>query len=268
MSLASDRGSWNLSARFPSTMRRRDFLSLAAANAALSSCAEGAGPSPRKKNHARAIAVVKRILPKLREDLAKKGLAPGEPVHLRFFKESSEMELWMRPPTSEEWKLFKEWKIARWSGKLGPKKEMGDGQTPEGFYYTNRDSLNPESRFHLSFDINYPNARDRALNLTGNLIMVHGSVYSIGCYAMTDPVIEEIYTLVSMAIAQGQTEVPIHCFPFRMKPSRMTKAEKSAEEAAHLAFWQQLEPAWRLFEETKRLPQITNDKGDYIVKPA
>ena len=246
------------------TMRRREFLTFAAATAVVPSCRA----ATRKKNHTRAIKVAERILPKLREDLAKKGLAPGQPVHLRAFKESSEMELWMQPPDSAVWKPHKTWKIARWSGKLGPKLAMGDLQTPEGFYFTNRESLNPESRFHLSFDINYPNARDRALGLTGNLIMVHGSTSSIGCYAMTDPVIEEIYTLVSMAIGHGQKTVPIHCFPFRMKPRRMKKAEENAEEAGLLPFWRQLEPAWRHFEETKRLPNITNNQGDYIVTPA
>jgi murein L,D-transpeptidase YafK len=245
-------------------MRRREFLTLAAATAAVPSC----GASARRRNHARAFKVAERILPDLREKLAKEGLAPGQPVYLRAFKESSEMELWMLPPDSPAWKPYKTWKVARWSGKLGPKKAQGDLQTPEGFYFTNRESLNPESRFHLSFDINYPNARDRALGCTGNLIMVHGATVSVGCYAMTDPVIEEIYTLVAMAIGQGQTTVPIHCFPFRMKARRLAKAEKSADEAAHLAFWRQLEPAWRHFEETKRLPVITNNQGDYIVTPA
>ena len=245
-------------------MRRRDFFIFAAATALAPSC----GGAARKRNHARAIKVAERILPELREKLAKEGLAPGQPVFLRAFKESSEMELWMQPPGAPVWKLYQTWKIARWSGKLGPKLAAGDGQTPEGFYFTNRESLNPESRFHLSFDINYPNARDRALGCTGNLIMVHGSTYSIGCYAMTDPVIEEIYTLVSMAIGHGQTTVPIHCFPFRMKARRMAKAEKSPDETPHLAFWRQLEPAWRHFEETKRLPVVTNNQGDYLVTPA
>lgn len=233
-------------------------------------CAQEAKPVrqvPKKKDHTRAIEVAKRILPDLRESLAKKGLAPGEPVFLRFFKEPSEMELWMQPPGSPVWKHLKTHKIARWSGKLGPKLVRGDGQTPEGFYFTNLDGLNPESRFHLSFDINYPNERDRARGCNGNLIMVHGSVVSVGCYAMTDPVIEEIYTLVSMAIGHGQTNVPIHCFPFRMKAGRMGRAEKRADEAPHVPFWKQLEPAWRFFEETKRLPVITNKNGDYIVTP-
>ena len=263
--LASTGWRWKVSHALPCPMRRRDFLTFAAVTTVVPSCA-GAGLG-RKKNHSRAIKVAERILPDLRERLAKKGLAPGQPVFLRAFKESSEMELWMLPPGSAEWKLYKTWKIARWSGKLGPKTAQGDLQTPEGFYHTNRESLNPESSYHLSFDINYPNARDRALDYTGNLIMVHGSNLSVGCFAMTDPVIEEIYTLVSMAIGHGQTTLPIHSFPFRMKESRMAKAEKDAGEAALLPFWRQLEPAWRHFEETKRIPKITNKKGDYVVTP-
>lgn len=249
-------------------MRRRDFLTLATATAVLPSCADGGVlKTASKKNHSRAIKVAERILPELRESLAKKGLAPGLPVYLRAFKESSEMELWMLPPGAAEWKHFKTWKIARWSGKLGPKMAQGDLQTPEGFYFTNRESLNPESLYHLSFNVNYPNGRDRALGYTGNLIMVHGSNLSVGCFAMTDPVIEIIYTLVSMAIGHGQTTVPIHSFPFRMKASRLAKAEKNTNEAPLLPFWRQLEPAWKQFEATKRLPVTTNRGGDYIVTP-
>lgn len=247
-------------------MRRREILALPLLPWFMSAAPAIAAGRGVRKNHARAIAVAKRVLPKMRDEMAKKDLAPGHPVYLRFFKESSQLEMWVKPPGDARWKLFKNWKIARWSGTLGPKIAMGDGQTPEGFYHTDLESLNPESRFHLSFDINYPNAWDRAHDRTGNLIMVHGSNLSVGCYAMTDPSIEEIYTLVVMAIGAGQTRVPIHCFPFPMTDARLTKAEKREAEAPHIPFWRELQSAWKIFEESRKLPEVTVKDQHYVIR--
>lgn len=247
-------------------MRRREILALPLLPLMMSPTLANARVPGRKKNHARAIEVSKRVLPNLREDMAEKDLAPGLPLYLRFFKESSLMEMWVLPAGAAQWKLFKEWKVARWSGKLGPKLAMGDGQTPEGFYHTDLESLNPESQFHLSFDINYPNAWDRFHRRTGNLIMVHGSFVSVGCYAMTDPAIEEIYTLVAIALGAGQAKIPIHSFPFAMTEKRMEKAAKKPEEAALLPFWQEIQPAWKIFEDTQRVPDVTVKDGKYVIQ--
>src|SRR6266540_641450 len=64
--------------------------------------------------------------------------------------------------------------------------------------------MNPSSRFHLSFNLGYPNAYDRARKRTGGALMIHGSCVSIGCFAMTNPVIEEIWTLAETALRSGQ----------------------------------------------------------------
>lgn len=60
---------------------------------------------------------------------------------------------------------------------LGPKHKQGDGKSPEGFYATNKELLNPNSRYHLAFNIGYPNAYDRANGYTGDFIMVHGTAF-------------------------------------------------------------------------------------------
>lgn len=167
----------------------------------------------------------------------------GKPVFLRIVKEERIMELWLK--SGDQWHILKTYRIAGMSGKLGPKEKEGDGQAPEGFYRVYRSALNPHSNYHLSFNIGYPNQYDRRLNRTGSHIMVHGRNASIGCYAMTDPGIEEIYTLVAEALAAGQSYVPVQAYPFRMTPERM-EAEK---DSPHAHFWAHLMPGWQYTEE-------------------
>ena len=89
---------------------------------------------------------------------------------------------------------FATYPICKWSGILGPKMRKGDKQAPEGFYRVGADQLRLKGRNARSFYIDYPNALERALGRTGSSIMVHGRCTSIGCFAMTNPVKEEIYS--------------------------------------------------------------------------
>lgn len=164
----------------------------------------------------------------------------GKPVFIRIIKEDYKLELWLQDKDGL-WDVLKTYEIAGMSGELGPKTKEGDEQAPEGFYRVYPGSMNPRSRYHLSFNIGYPNAYDRQLNRTGSFIMVHGSDVSIGCFAMTDPVIEEIYTLVNEAFKAGVSYVPVQVYPFRMSEERM-EAEKENE---HYEFWQHLLPGWQ-----------------------
>jgi murein L,D-transpeptidase YafK len=197
-----------------------------------------------------------RLLPKLHEELAAKQLKLGQPAFIRIFKESRELELWLQ--NSEGWQLFRNYPIAAFSGTLGPKTREGDMQAPEGFYSVTKQQLNPASSYHLSFNIGYPNAYDLAHQRTGSLIMVHGDVVSIGCFAMTDALIEEIYLIVESALNNAPS-VPIHIFPFRMTEERLQKESTSP----HLDFWQNLRPAHDLFEKEHRVPQVTVANGRY-----
>ena len=195
--------------------------------------------------------VTQRRAAEVRASLQNKSLALGDNVFIRLMKESSELELWMRPRAGKVFQLYKTWPIARWSGTLGPKQKEGDMQAPEGFYDVVAKRMNPMSKYHLSFNIGYPNAHDRSLNRTGSLIMIHGSDVSIGCFAMTNPVIEEIYLIVNAAHKRGQTSVPVHCFPFRMTDERL---QASADSEWH-GFWLELKKSWDHFEQT-RVPQL------------
>lgn len=200
--------------------------------------------------------VRQRLLPRLNEELAARQCRLGQPVFVRIFKESRELEVWMQG-APEEWRLFRTYPIACFSGTLGPKTKEGDMQAPEGFYTVEAKQLNPASRYHLAFNVGYPNAYDLAHGRTGSLIMVHGDICSIGCFAMTDRVIEEIYLVVEEAVKDG-VNVPVHCFPFRMTEERMAQAD-----AVHAEFWKELQRGYDIFEKKKRVPKITMEKGRY-----
>jgi murein L,D-transpeptidase YafK len=198
-----------------------------------------------------------RLLPKLHDELAARHCQLGQPAFIRIFKESRELELWLQDDKSA-WRLFRVYPIACFSGELGPKTREGDMQAPEGFYSFAAKQLNPASRYHLAFNVGYPNAYDLAHQRTGSLIMVHGDMCSIGCFAMTDPVIEEIYLVVEAALKRSGS-VPVHVFPFRM-----TAESLQAADLAHRDFWQELLPGYAVFEKERRVPQIRVAKGRYL----
>lgn len=164
----------------------------------------------------------------------------GKPVFIRLIKEERLMELWLQEQQGD-WNLFKTYPVAAISGEPGPKTAEGDKQAPEGFYRVIPGNMNPRSKFHLSLNIGYPNSYDRQLGRTGSFIMIHGGDESIGCFAMTDPMIEEIYTLVNEAFKAGTTCVPVQVYPFRMTPERMQQEAGNK----HIAFWKHLLPGWQ-----------------------
>lgn len=191
----------------------------------------------------KSVEVVNRMSVQLADTLKNAGLALGDRVFIRVFKETEELELWMR--SGGKFKLFKIYPVCTYGSKgLGPKLQEGDGIAPEGFYAANPNSLNPNSSYHLSFDTHYPNSYDRAHNRTGSALMIHGSCVSIGCYAMTDEGIEEIYTIVEKAFRAGQGEIKIHLFPFRMTDENMERHK----ESEWYEFWQNLKEGYDLFE--------------------
>lgn len=200
--------------------------------------------------------------PLLTEALAQRGLRFGDPVYIRIFKEEAELEMWVQD--TDTYQLFKTWPICNFSGDLGPKLAEGDRQSPEGFYNVGREALNPQSRFHLSFNLGFPNSFDRAHDRTGSFLMVHGDCASIGCYAMTDPAIEEIYVLLEAALNAGQPVVPVHAFPFRMTDERLEKSAGSP----WFGFWSNLKDGYSIFENTRIPAQIDVMGTDYVVREA
>ncbi|MEM8687944.1 MAG: murein L,D-transpeptidase family protein [Pseudomonadota bacterium] len=192
--------------------------------------------------------------------LKESGLTRGSPVFIRIFKEDSVLEVWMKREGT--WVHFRDFDICYWSGALGPKLKEGDRQSPEGFYEVSLSSLNPKSRYHLSFNLGFPNRFDRAHGRTGSYLMVHGDCVSIGCYAMTNQGISMIYPLVEAALNHGQTMVPVHIFPFRMSDENLARHQGSK----WLPFWTDLKPAYTAFNRTRQVPVIEVENKRYVVR--
>ncbi len=186
----------------------------------------------------------------------------GAPVYVRIFKQEGALELWMK--RGDRYALYQSFPICKWSGRLGPKTKYADYQSPEGFYSVSSKQLNPHSAYHLAFDVGYPNAYDRRHGATGNAVMVHGDCKSVGCFAMTNRGIDGIYKYVAAALANGQKEVPVHIFPFRMTEQAIARESSGGNVLAFLSdgwsgrdwspFWHNLKQGYDLFEQTHQPP--------------
>ena len=196
----------------------------------------------------------------------------GQQVFVRIFKQEGTLELWMK--RGERFALYKSFAVCKWSGALGPKTRQSDYQSPEGFYSVSARQLNPHSHYHLAFDVGYPNAYDRRQGFTGSAVMVHGDCKSVGCFAMTNAGIDEIYPIVAAALAGGQHEVPVHIFPFRMTEQAIARETTTSSNSflAFLdngggpkrdwgAFWRNLKQGYDMFERD-RAPPVAYACGD------
>ncbi|MBK7399410.1 MAG: murein L,D-transpeptidase [Myxococcales bacterium] len=183
--------------------------------------------------------------------LAAKGSHLGAPVFVRIFKEAAVLEVWAK--ADARYVLFERYPICRFSGGLGPKRKEGDRQAPEGLYRVGLGQLNPHSRFHLSFDLGYPNAFEAAQGWTGSALMVHGSCVSIGCYAMGDAAITEIYTLMRAALRAGQPFVSVQALPFALTEANL----RAHAGSPFLGHWRALAPAYAAFEREHVPPTVS-----------
>lgn len=136
---------------------------------------------------------------RLEKDFARVGVPyPPQRMTLLALKQERVLEVWVGPPRIQRLKTYA---IIAASGRLGPKLCEGDRQVPEGLYRI--ESLNPNSAFHLSLRLNYPNEQDREAAQQegrtdlGSDIMIHGSNASIGCLAMGDEAAEELFVLAA-----------------------------------------------------------------------
>lgn len=188
---------------------------------------------------------------KAAERLRELGVAPGSAILIRIFKAQSELELWVR--RDDSYVLFATYPVCHWSGGLGPKLREGDKRTPEGFYTVTRRQLHHVGRWPRSLNLGFPNAFDKSQNRTGSYILIHGGCSSVGCFAMTNPVVEEIYKLALAAVRGGQTHIPVHVFPFRMTDANLAAEKKSPWHG----FWTNLKEGYDAFERTHRPPQVS-----------
>ena len=189
------------------------------------------------------------------------GFKLGAPLFVRIFKREFELEIWLK--RDGRFQRFATYPICYFSGALGPKLRHGDLQSPEGIYKIEARQLNPASRWHRAFNLGFPNAFDRAHGRSGSYLMVHGGCSSVGCYAMTDPAIDDIYRLASAALTAGQPGFQVHALPFRMTEAALA----SRTSHAQAPFWNELKPLNDAFETTGLPPDIAICDGHYRIAP-
>jgi murein L,D-transpeptidase YafK len=219
-----------------------------------------------KKRHWDAYAAGQTLpgtpdLSNLSARLAAQNQKLGDPIFIRIFKREFELEMWMK--RGDKFELFATYPICMWSGGLGPKIKQGDKQAPEGFYTVDSTALNPNSAYHRSFNLGFPNAFDRAHERTGTFLMVHGDCRSIGCYAMTDGVIDEVWSLLTSALGAGQKRVQVQVFPFRMTETNMSLHAANP----NIGFWQQLREGHDAFMRDHVPPNVSVCDGRYAIRP-
>lgn len=207
----------------------------------------------------RAERSIESVEKDLKEQLSTQGLKYGSPIFIRIFKDPGVLEVWVES-NNGTFVNFKNYDICTFSGGLGPKLKEGDEQSPEGFYFVNAGRLNPWSRFHLSFNLGYPNQYDRFHGRTGSALMVHGNCVSIGCYAMTDSYINEIYALTVSALQSGQPFVRVHSFPFKLESDNLSTYRNSQ----WYPFWLNLKEGYDYFNKHKRPPNVEVEQGKYV----
>ncbi len=210
---------------------------------------------------------------KFKEDSLKKQFAnlglswPAKQLYLRNFKYDSQLEVWVRGNRNDPFVLFKTYKVCALSGALGPKRMEGDYQVPEGFYYINE--LNPQSKYHLSLGLNYPNAADRVnskMENPGGEIFIHGTCATVGCIPIQNDQIEELYVMAALAQEAGQQFIPVHIFPIKFNTQKNGTVLQKAYELnpSYSIFVNKLKEVFDYFERTKKLPLISiNKKGVY-----
>ncbi|MBC2600519.1 L,D-transpeptidase family protein [Puniceicoccus vermicola] len=142
-----------------------------------------------------------------------------ERLVLLGLKEERKLEVWGLKP-SEDPELVAVFPFTGFSGDLGPKLNEGDGQIPEGIYSI--EFLHPNSSYHLSLKLNYPNswdqqkAREDGRTRPGSDIFIHGKSVTIGCIPIGDEGIEELFLMVAET-GKENVEVILAPYDFRLR---------------------------------------------------
>ncbi|HGE8327034.1 TPA: peptidoglycan meso-diaminopimelic acid protein amidase [Serratia marcescens] len=183
----------------------------------------------------------------------------GSPVYIQIFKEERKLELYAK--MGNEFRLVNTFPICNFSGGLGPKRREGDFKSPEGFYSVDARHLKPDSKYYRAINIGFPNDYDKSQGYSGAYLMIHGECKSIGCYAMTNTYMDEIYRYVEAAFAYGQSRVDISIYPFRMTEQNLKRHASSS----YITFWRQLKPGYDYFAKNHQPPMMTVDNGQYVL---
>ncbi len=193
------------------------------------------------------------------EALFARAAVPFPPARLllRVYKQDRALEVWAAGGGARPLRLVATYEICAQGDELGPKRRQGDSQTPEGFYTL--DFYNWRSTYHLAMRVSYPNRLDRQLRRTGGAIMIHGDCASIGCVAVTDERIEELWVMADAA--RKRAPVAVHIFPARDLAALIA----GTDDAGLRRFWRDLKAGHDAFEAGHRLPRIGVRKRRYVV---
>lgn len=171
---------------------------------------------------------------------------PPAGIALLAMKEERRLELWAGggaadgPEDRRRYRFVRAYDIKAASGGPGPKLREGDLQVPEGVYRIT--ALHPNSAYHLSMKLNYPNAFDRrharreGRGQPGSNIFIHGKALSVGCIAVGDRAVEELFTLVAR-IGAANVKVVIAPRDLRRKPRRKPRRDPLNGKAGNLPRW-------------------------------
>ncbi|MBJ7223798.1 MULTISPECIES: peptidoglycan meso-diaminopimelic acid protein amidase [unclassified Brenneria] len=185
----------------------------------------------------------------------------GSPIYIQIFKEESVLELYAK--LGNEYRLLEQYPICKYSGGLGPKRIEGDLKSPEGFYQVDLSQLKPDSQYYRAINIGFPNEYDKSQGYSGRYLMIHGECVSVGCYAMTNNYMDEIYRYAEQALRNGQVKIDLAIYPFRMTEQNMQRHRNSR----YYSFWRQLQPGYAHFNQHNQPPAITVFNGQYVVNP-
>jgi len=180
------------------------------------------------------------------------GFSDRPKLYLRLFKVEKTLEVWVQ--SKGAYKLFRSFDICNYSGKLGPKLVEGDRQAPEGFYHVPiKDLLWRSAKWPKALNLGFPNVYDAQQGRTGSYLLIHGGCSSRGCFAIKNGPMGELFSLVTLSARGGETEIPIHIFPFRFERVKwVAHKEKKWDE-----FWRDLQPVYDYFNKYRVLPAIT-----------
>ena len=192
--------------------------------------------------------------PIVKQLFADAGVAfPPKQLLLRAYKKELELEVWASSTARGELTHVTTYGICAGSGKLGPKRQEGDYQVPEGFYKIQY--LWPQSSYYLSMKVSYPNHSDKILTTNkqwpGSDIMIHGACASIGCLAMSDERIQELWAIASPV--QTSAGINVHIFPTRDREA----LRSHPSHAKHEAFWDNIYQGHDMFVSDKRMPRVS-----------
>lgn len=168
---------------------------------------------------------------------------PPAAVALVGLKSERRLEVYAGP-AADDLRFIRMYPVLAASGTLGPKLVEGDGQVPEGLYRIS--ALNPNSRYHLSMQIDYPNGLDRWLawldgrRRLGGDIFIHGGTRSVGCLAVGDRAAEDLFVLLARS---GSEEVPVIISPVDFRRPLVNGARSMLSTPMRTAIYPRIQQA-------------------------